>query len=80
MCGRAKLPTDYSEIKIKLRFDDRWPAPNLKQSWNIAPTDPMLTARAGQGERHAAPVSSTRVSAAGMPHSAIAAGCFRTSG
>jgi putative SOS response-associated peptidase YedK len=44
MCGRAKLPTDYSEIKIKLRFDDRWPAPNLKQSWNIAPTDPMLTA------------------------------------
>ena len=44
MCGRAKLPTDYSEIKIKLRFDDRWPAPNLKASWNIAPTDPMLTA------------------------------------
>lgn len=44
MCGRAKLPTDYSEIKIKLRFDDRWPAPNLKPSWNIAPTDPMLTA------------------------------------
>jgi putative SOS response-associated peptidase YedK len=44
MCGRAKLPTDYSEIKIRLKFDDRWPAPNLKQSWNIAPTDPMLTA------------------------------------
>jgi len=40
MCGRAKLPTDYSEIKIKLRFDDRWPAPNLKASWNIAPKDP----------------------------------------
>jgi putative SOS response-associated peptidase YedK len=44
MCGRAKLPNDYSEIKIKLRFDDRWPAPNLEASWNIAPTDPMLTA------------------------------------
>jgi len=44
MCGRAKLPNDYSEIKIRLRFDDRFPAPNFKASWNIAPTDPMLTA------------------------------------
>lgn len=44
MCGRAKLPLDYSEIKIRLRFDNRWPAPNLKPSWNVAPTDPMLTA------------------------------------
>src|SRR3954469_20765154 len=44
MCGRAKLPIDYSEIKIKLRFDERWPASNLKPSWNVAPTDPMLTA------------------------------------
>lgn len=44
MCGRARLPLDYSEIKIKLRFDDRFPAPNLKPSWNVAPTDPMLVA------------------------------------
>jgi|ERR1043166_7852070 len=44
MCGRTKLPNDYSEIKIQLRFDDRFPAPNLKASWNVAPTDPMLTA------------------------------------
>ena len=35
---------DYSEIKIQLLFDDRFPAPNMKQSWNVAPTDPMLTA------------------------------------
>lgn len=44
MCGRAKLPTDYSEIKIELRFDKRFPAPNFPASWNIAPTQGVLTA------------------------------------
>ena len=44
MCGRARLPTDYSEIKIQLRFDLAAPAPNLRPSWNIAPTQQMLTA------------------------------------
>src|ERR1041385_135828 len=44
MCGRAKTPNDYCERKIGLWFADRFPAPNLKASWNIAPTDPMLTA------------------------------------
>ena len=42
MCGRAKLPTDYSEIKIRLRLSDAAPAPNLRPSWNIAPTDDMF--------------------------------------
>ncbi len=41
MCGRAKLPTDYSEIKIQLGLDDFTP-PNLAPSWNIAPTQDML--------------------------------------
>jgi putative SOS response-associated peptidase YedK len=44
MCGRVRLPQDYSEIKIRLRFDDRAPAPNLRASWNIAPTQDLLTA------------------------------------
>src|SRR4051812_41062122 len=56
MCGRAKLPIDYSETKIKLRFDDRWPAPNLKPSWNVAPTDPMLTAVLDKGSGTRRPV------------------------
>lgn len=44
MCGRVRLPEDYSEIKIRLRFDDLAPAPNLRPSWNIAPTQDLLTA------------------------------------
>ena len=44
MCGRAHLSDDYSELKIRLRFDAAAPAPNLQPSWNIAPTDKMLVA------------------------------------
>jgi putative SOS response-associated peptidase YedK len=44
MCGRVKLPEDYSEIKIIVRFDDLAPAPNFKPSWNIAPTQDLLVA------------------------------------
>src|SRR5579871_1257552 len=43
MCGRARLPTDYSEIKIQLKLDlDGPPGPNMEPSWNIAPTQDML--------------------------------------
>jgi hypothetical protein len=38
MCGRARLPEDYSEIKIKLKLDDLAPPPNWRGSWNLAPT------------------------------------------
>ena len=44
MCGRARLPNDYSEIKIQLKFSDEAMAPNLRPSWNIAPTQDMLVA------------------------------------
>jgi putative SOS response-associated peptidase YedK len=43
MCGRARLPEDYSEIKIKLKLDDLAPPPNWRGSWNLAPTQDMLT-------------------------------------
>ena len=45
MCGRARLPSDYSEIKIALKLDDgaaSHAAPNFPPSWNIAPTQNML--------------------------------------
>src|SRR5438128_8165807 len=42
MCGRARLPNDYSEIKVRLKLSNLFAAPNLKPSWNIAPTDDML--------------------------------------
>lgn len=41
MCGRARLATDYSEIKIQLGLQDFEP-PNLRPSWNIAPTQDVL--------------------------------------
>jgi putative SOS response-associated peptidase YedK len=43
MCGRVWLPTDFSEIKIRMKFDDAFAAPNFAPSWNIAPTQQMLT-------------------------------------
>ena len=45
MCGRAKLSTDFSEIKIAFRVPPERPTPNFAPSWNIAPTDPMPVVR-----------------------------------
>ena len=42
MCGRARLATDYSELRIQLRLGDFASAPNWRPSWNIAPTQDML--------------------------------------
>ena len=44
MCGRVRLSSDYSEIKIKLKFDLDAPAPNFEADWNKPPTAPMLVA------------------------------------
>jgi hypothetical protein len=44
MCGRVRLSSDYSEIKIKLRFAPDAPAPNYAPDWNKPPTEPMLVA------------------------------------
>ncbi len=43
MCGRVRLPKDWSEIKIQLSFDDLFAAPNIRPSWNIAPSQQLLT-------------------------------------
>jgi putative SOS response-associated peptidase YedK len=52
MCGRTRLSTDYSETRIKLKFDPDCPAPNIPASWNVCPTDPMLVAvRSQDGKR-----------------------------
>jgi putative SOS response-associated peptidase YedK len=44
MCGRVRLANEYSEIRIRLKFDSSSPAPNLRASWNIPPTGDMLVA------------------------------------
>lgn len=49
MCGRVRLSSDYSEIKIKLKFDLDAPAPNFKADWNKPPTEPMLVAIRSEG-------------------------------
>jgi putative SOS response-associated peptidase YedK len=52
MCGRVRLSSDYSEIKIALKFDLAAPAPNFAPDWNKPPTEPMLVAiRSEDGKR-----------------------------
>ena len=36
MCGRAKLETDVSEIKIAFRIPPEYPTPNFAPSWSCA--------------------------------------------
>ncbi len=31
MCGRVRLEDDYSELKIRLKFDPMLPAPNFER-------------------------------------------------
>lgn len=45
MCGRVRLASDWSEIRIELEFDPTFAAPNLKQSWNIGPMQRVLVCR-----------------------------------
>src|SRR6266851_5728111 len=45
MCGRAKLETDVSEIKIAFRIPPDYPTPNFPPSWNVAPTDHLPIVR-----------------------------------
>jgi len=40
MCGRARLSSDVSEIKIAFGIPPERLTPNIPPSWNLAPTDP----------------------------------------
>ena len=52
MCGRVRLSSDYSEIKIRLKLDSASAAPNFEADWNKPPTTPMLVAiRSEDGKR-----------------------------
>jgi len=53
MCGRAKLSTDFSEIKVAFRVPPEYPTPNTyKPSWNVAPTDSLPIVRYNPKEGH----------------------------
>jgi len=45
MCGRARLASDVSEIKIAFGIPPERPMPNFAASWNVAPTDPLPIVR-----------------------------------
>jgi putative SOS response-associated peptidase YedK len=45
MCGRARLSTDVSEIKLVFSIPPHRPTPNFPPSWNVAPTDPLPVVR-----------------------------------
>ncbi|MEA2755441.1 MAG: hypothetical protein QOJ54_1730 [Aliidongia sp.] len=53
MCGRARLSSDYSELKIMFRIPDDRPAPNFAPNWNAAPTQslPIVRVDPGDGRR-----------------------------
>ena len=52
MCGRVRLSSDVSEIRLVFRIPPERPLPNFPPSWNVAPTDSLpvvrLDAKAGQ--------------------------------
>jgi putative SOS response-associated peptidase YedK len=45
MCGRARLSSDVSEIKIAFGVPPERPTPNFPPSWNVAPTDQLPIVR-----------------------------------
>jgi len=45
MCGRARLSSDVSEIKLVFSIPPHRPTPNVAPSWNVAPTDPLPVVR-----------------------------------
>jgi putative SOS response-associated peptidase YedK len=51
MCGRARLSSDVSEIKLVFRVPPERPVPNFAASWNVAPTDPLPVVRFDPKER-----------------------------
>jgi putative SOS response-associated peptidase YedK len=45
MCGRARLSSDVSEIKVAFRIPPERPTPKFPPSWNVAPTDSLPVVR-----------------------------------
>jgi len=45
MCGRVRLSSDVSEIKLVFAIPPHQPTPNFAPSWNVAPSDPLPVVR-----------------------------------
>ena len=53
MCGRARLSSDVSEIKLVFSIPPERPTPNIPANWNAAPTEdlPVIRYDAKAGQR-----------------------------
>jgi putative SOS response-associated peptidase YedK len=53
MCGRARLSSDVSEIKLVFSIAPERPTPNIPANWNAAPTEdlPVIRYDAKAGQR-----------------------------
>src|SRR6266851_3767677 len=53
MCGRARLSSDVSEIKLVFSIPPERPTPNIPPNWNAAPTEdlPIVRHDAKAGQR-----------------------------
>jgi SOS response associated peptidase (SRAP) len=45
MCGRVRLSSDLSELKIRFSIPEDRPSPNFAPTWNGAPTDKLPVVR-----------------------------------
>jgi hypothetical protein len=45
MCGRVRLSSDVSEIKLVFSIPPHRPAPNIAPIWNVAQTNPLPVVR-----------------------------------
>src|ERR1700674_1007618 len=45
MCGRVRLSSDVTEIKLVFSIPPPRPTPNFPPSWNVAPTDSLPVVR-----------------------------------
>ena len=45
MCGRARLSSDVSELKLVFAIPPQRPAPNIPANWNAAPTEDLPVVR-----------------------------------
>src|SRR5262249_38928342 len=45
MCGRVRLSSDVSEVKLVFSIPAHRPTPNFPPSWNVAPTDSLPVVR-----------------------------------
>jgi putative SOS response-associated peptidase YedK len=78
MCGRARLSSDVSEIKLVFSIPPDRPTPNIAASWNVAPTDPLPVVRhdAKKDERRARPANPPKLKALLAPYPAEEMTCW----